>query len=144
MNLVVYLAGEIHTEWRDEVKSKFKHLDFTFVGPQVNHDLSDNIGEVVQGEQANKLAKDQAASDINNFRTQLWMNKADLVIAKFGEEYKQWNTVMDATRAIEHGKPLIIIRPESAIHALKELENRANVTVETIDQAVEVLKYALK
>lgn len=69
------------------------------------------------------------------------MNKSDVVIALFGDKYKQWNTTMDATTAINTGKPLIIIRPKEHIHAMKELSNKANVTVETIDQAIEVLKY---
>lgn len=69
------------------------------------------------------------------------MNKADVVIALFGEKYKQWNTAMDASTAIALNKPLILIRPTDLIHPLKELSNKANVTVETVDQALEVLKY---
>ncbi|NYS35560.1 YtoQ family protein, partial [Streptococcus danieliae] len=34
-----------------------------------------------------------------------------------------------------------LIRPTDLIHPLKELSNKANVTVETVDQALEVLKY---
>lgn len=141
MKFVVYLAGEIHSDWREELQEAAKDLDLVFVGPQDNHDLSDDIGEKVQGEQPGPYYKDRAASDINNFRTQALMEKSDIVIAKFGEKYKQWNTAMDATTAINKGKPLLIIRPEEHIHALKELENKANVTVETTDQAVQVLEY---
>lgn len=143
MNLTVYLAGEIHTNWRDEIKQKAeeKNLPLTFVSPQTNHDRSDNIGEEILGEQPGKYYKDDAASDINNFRTQVLMQKADIVIALFGEKYKQWNTAMDASAAIAMNKPTIIIRPESLIHPLKELSNKANVTVETVDQAIQVLEY---
>lgn len=143
MNLTVYLAGEIHTNWRDEIKQKAeeKNLPLTFVSPQTNHDRSDNIGEEILGEQPGKYYKDDAASDINNFRTQVLMQKADIVIALFGEKYKQWNTAMDASAAITMNKPTIIIRPESLIHPLKELSNKANVTVETVDQAIQVLEY---
>jgi len=143
MNLTVYLAGEIHTNWRDEIRQKAeeKNLPLTFVSPQTNHDRSDNIGEEILGEQPGKYYKDDAASDINNFRTQVLMQKADIVIALFGEKYKQWNTAMDASAAIAMNKPTIIIRPESLIHPLKELSNKANVTVETVDQAIQVLEY---
>ena len=146
MQLTVYLAGQIHDDWRGEViqKSKEKGLKLNFVGPQTDHDLSDNIGEDVLGEQPGSYYKDDAASSINNFRTSVLMNKADFVIALYGEKYKQWNTTMDATTAINLGKPLIIIRPESAIHALKELSNKADVTVETVDQAIEVINYIYK
>src|SRR5690625_4699952 len=143
MELTVYLAGQIHDPWRDELEEKAtaKNLPLTFVSPQTDHDLSDDIGEHILGKQPNALYKDDAASSINNFRTEVLLNKADVVIALFGETYKQWNTAMDASAAITMGKPTIIIRPESLIHPLKELSNRANVTVETVDQAIEVLKY---
>src|SRR5690625_6252285 len=109
MNLTVYLAGEIHTNWREQLSSAAKKddLPLTFVSPQTDHDLSDSIGENILGEQPNKYYRDNAASSINNLRTQVLMNKADVVIALFGEEYKQWNTAMDATTAINSGKPLI-------------------------------------
>lgn len=143
MTFTVYLAGQIHDDWRQTLieKVKEKDLPFEFVSPQTTHDLSDAIGENILGKQPSKYYTDDAASDVNNFRTQVLMNKADIVIALFGKEYRQWNTAMDATTAINTGKPLIIIRPESLIHAIKELSNKANVTVESIDQAVSVLEY---
>mgnify|MGYP006790060625 CR=1 FL=1 len=143
MELTVYLAGQIHDNWREEVaqKAKENNLPLRFVGPQTNHDRSDNIGEEILGEQPTNFYKDDAASNINNFRTQVLMQKADIVIALFGEKYKQWNTAMDASTAIAMNKPTIIIRPESLIHPLKELSNKANVTVETVDQAIDVIRY---
>ncbi|SDO31862.1 YtoQ family protein [Psychrobacillus sp. OK028] len=143
MELTVYLAGQIHDDWREEVakKAKAKNLPLIFVSPQTNHDRSDNIGEEILGKQPSNLYKDDAASNINNFRTQVLLQKADIVIALFGEKYKQWNTAMDASMAIAMNKPTIIIRPESLIHPLKELSNKANVTVETVDQAIDVISY---
>lgn len=143
MELTVYLAGHIHGDWREEVaaKAKEKGLDLNLVGPQTNHSRSDDIGEEIIGEQPNKKYKDDAASDVNNFRTTVLMNKSDIVLALFGEKYKQWNTAMDAATAIATNKPTILVRPESLIHPLKELTNKANVTVETIDQALDVIKY---
>lgn len=143
LNLTVYLAGQIHDDWRDDLAQKAKQQDLplTFVGPQTNHDLSDNIGEDILGEQPNNYYRDNAASDINNLRTQVLMNKSDIVIALFGEKYKQWNTAMDASAAVTLNKPLIIVRPTDLIHPLKELSNKANVTVETIEQALEVIQY---
>lgn len=143
MELTVYLAGQIHDNWRDKVKqiAQAKNLPLTFVSPQTNHDRSDDIGEAILGEQHGALYKDDAASDVNNFRTQVLMQKADIVIALFGEKYKQWNTAMDASTAIAMNKPTILIRPTSLIHPLKELSNKANVTVETVEQALEVIAY---
>ena len=91
IDLTVYLAGEIHSSWREEVETlaKEKDLPLTFVSPQTDHDLSDSIGENILGEQPGKYYRDDAASAVNNLRTQVLMNKADVVIALFGEEYKQ-------------------------------------------------------
>jgi len=143
MKLTVYLAGQIHDDWRQEVeqKAKEKNLPLTFVGPQTNHERSDNVGEDILGKQPGNIFKDDAASSINNLRTQILMQKSDIVIALFGETYKQWNTAMDISAAITMNKPTIIIRPESLVHPLKELSNKANVTVETIDQALDVIAY---
>jgi|SRR5690625_3377029 len=143
MELTVYLAGQIHDDWRDQVeqKAKEKNLPLKFVGPQTNHDRSDDVGEDILGKQPGNDYKDDAASSINNFRTQILMQKSDVVIALFGEKYKQWNTAMDASAAITLNKPTIIIRPESLIHPLKELSNKANVTVDTVEQALDVLAY---
>ncbi|KIH71431.1 YtoQ family protein [Salinicoccus roseus] len=143
MQLTVYLAGQIHDDWREEVKqiADEKNLPLDFVGPQTNHDRSDNIGEDILGEQPSGFCKDDAASAVNNLRTQVLMQKSDVVIALFGEKYKQWNTAMDASAAVTLGKPLIIVRPEELIHPLKELSNKANITVETVEQALDVLAY---
>lgn len=143
MELTVYLAGEIHSNWREDLKKQAeeKNLVLNFVSPQTEHDLSDAIGENILGEQPGDYYRDDAASAINNFRTSILMNKADVVIALFGDKYRQWNTAMDATTAINKNKPLIIIRPKQLIHAMKELSNKADVTVETIDQAIQVLAY---
>lgn len=146
MQLTVYLAGEIHSQWRDEIKEKSQSLKLpvTFVGPMENHDRSDNIGVDILGEQPNAIFKDDAASDLNNFRTEILLNKADVVIARFGEKNKQWNTAMDASAAIAKGKPLILIRPKELHHPLKELSNKANITVETVNQAIKALSYVFE
>ncbi|ALS79880.1 MULTISPECIES: YtoQ family protein [Planococcus] len=146
MRITVYLAGEIHSAWREEIKKKAATLDLPidFVGPMELHERSDNIGEAILGEQPNAVAKDHAASSFNNLRTSVLMHKADLVIALFGEQYKQWNTAMDASTALASGKPVILIRPEKLHHPLKELSRKAHATVETCDQAIKALTYILE
>jgi len=143
LELTVYLAGHIHDNWREEVvnKAKEKELPLTFVGPQTDHEQSDDIGETILGKQPDQLYKDDAASSVNNFRTQVLMEKADIVIVLFGEKFRQWNTAMDASAAITMNKPTIIVRPESLIHPLKELTNKANIAVESLDQALDVVGY---
>lgn len=143
MRLTVYLAGQIHDDWRNQLKAQAeeKNLPIDFVGPMENHDRSDNIGEEILGSQPNALIKDDTASQMNNLRTRVLMNKSDVVLALFGEKYKQWNSAMDAGAAIALDKPLILVRPESLHHPLKELSQKAQVTVETPDQALQALSY---
>lgn len=143
MRLTVYLAGQIHDQWREEIKDLAvqKKLPIDFVGPMEHHGRSDDIGEEIIGKQPNPVLKDEAASQINNLRTQVLMNKSDIVVALFGTTYKQWNTAMDASAAISLGKPLILIRPEELHHPLKELSNKAQVVVEKPEQAVQALSY---
>lgn len=146
MELLVYLAGQIHDDWREQLRKKAEEhgLPILFKGPQEDHDRSDAIGELIKGKQPNAVYRDHAASELNNLRTRIWMQKADVVIALFGEKYRQWNTAMDAAMAIQMGKPLILVRPESLHHPLKELSQRAQVTVETVDQALDALAYVLE
>lgn len=56
MELIVYLAGQIHDNWREEIVTKAREvkLPLKFVGPQTNHDRSDDIGEDILGKQPNK------------------------------------------------------------------------------------------
>ncbi|MFB5663925.1 YtoQ family protein [Alteribacillus sp. HJP-4] len=146
MELNVYLAGQIHDDWREDIRSQARKLDLplTFSGPMENHDRSDNIGEEIYGDQPDNVFKDEAASSINNLRTQILMQKADVVIALFGEKYKQWNSAMDAGIAAASGKPLIIIRPRNLHHPIKELANKAQVVVETPEQALKALAYVFE
>jgi YtoQ family protein len=126
-----------------EIKEKARALGLPieFVGPMENHEYSDFIGEEILGQQPNVILRDEVASKVNNLRTQVLMGKADLVVALFGEKYKQWNTAMDASAALALGKSLIVIRPESLHHPLKELSQKANITVETVEQAMRALSY---
>ncbi len=146
MELTVYLAGQIHDDWRAEVRAEAEKTDLPlcFVGPQEDHALSDNIGEDILGKQPNPRWKDEVASQVNNLRTRVLMGKADVVIALFGEKYRQWNTAMDAASAIALGKPVILIRSPEHHHALKELSERAQLVVETPTQAVAALCYIFR
>lgn len=146
MQLIVYLAGQIHDDWRKQLVkgAEERNLPLLFKGPQENHELSDDIGERIKGKQPNPIFRDHAASEVNNLRTRIWMQKADIVIALFGDKYRQWNTAMDASMALALNKPLILIRPASLHHPLKELAQRAQLVVETPEQALDALAYVFE
>ena len=52
----VYLSGEIHTNWREEIieLSKKEKLEINFTSPNTNHDNSDNCGVEILGPEGTK------------------------------------------------------------------------------------------
>lgn len=141
--ITIYLAGEIHSGWREELR---RHLEergvpFTGVGPQEVHDRSDDIGEEILGEQPGQRYRDLMGGKVNTLRTRVLMGRADVAVAYFSDQYKQWNTATDAGAALALGIPLILVRKEEHVHALKELDALASLTVETLDQAAQALAY---
>ncbi|MEX2467414.1 MAG: YtoQ family protein [Gemmatimonadota bacterium] len=143
--LTIYLAGEIHSPWRDKLRSKVAERDvggdLTWVGPQEVHDRSDDVGEDVLGTQPNARYRDLLGGQINNLRRRVQMGQADLCVAYFGPKYKQWNTAADAGAAAALDVPVILVRDPEHTHALKDLDAFAAVTVETLDQAAAVIAY---
>lgn len=143
--LTIYLAGEIHSGWRDELRdllnSKSLSADIDLVGPQEAHDRSDDIGEDVLGPQPNARYRDLLGGQVNNLRRRIQMNRADLVVAYFGPDYRQWNTAADAGAAAALDVPVILVRDPAHLHALKDLDAFAAVTVETLAQAADVIAY---
>lgn len=142
-DVVIYAAGEIHSEWRDELRRRLEELgvEAEIVGPQEVHDRSDSVGEDILGEQPTPMYRDLTGARVNTLRTRVLMQRADLCIAYFGPKYKQWNTAADAGAAVAGGLPLVLVRPEEHIHALKELDALATLTVETLAQAAQAIAY---
>ncbi|MEM7414677.1 MAG: YtoQ family protein [Gemmatimonadota bacterium] len=142
-DVVIYAAGEIHTAWRDELRKHLEALeiDAEIVGPQEVHDRSDSVGEDILGVQPDARYRDLMGARVNTLRTRVLMQRADLCIAYFGPKYKQWNTASDAGAAVGGGLPLILVRPEEHIHALKELDALATLTVDTLEQAAQAVAY---
>ena len=139
----VYLSGEIHTDWRDEILSSSKGLDITFEGPVTDHELSDDCGVMIMGDEPNKFWHDNKGAKLNAIRTRKGIINADIVIVRFGEKYKQWNAAFDAGFAAALGKSLIIIHNSEHQHALKEVDAAALAVVENPKQVVQILKYVL-
>jgi YtoQ family protein len=141
--VVIYAAGEIHSDWRTELRGALagRGVEAELVGPQEVHDRSDSVGEDILGEQPGPAYRDLAGARVNTLRTRVLMQRADLCVAYFGPEYKQWNTAADAGAAVALGLPLLLVRPEEHVHALKELDALATLTVESLDQAAEAIAY---
>ena len=128
--LNIYLSGEIHTNWRDEVIKlcKNENLSIKFSSPNTDHESSDNCGVEILGSEENNYWKDNKGASINSIRTKKAIKDSDVVIVKFGEKYKQWNAAFDAGYASALNKPLIIMHNVENQHALKEVDAAASTS----------------
>ncbi len=143
MQLTVYLAGEIHNDWRGEVISACTSmgLDINFLGPITDHGASDDCGVEIMGAEPDKFWHDHKGAKLNAIRTRTAINRADIVVVRFGEKYKQWNAAFDAGYAAALGKSLVIMHGSDHQHALKEVDAAALAVVETADQVAAILTY---
>jgi len=143
VELKVYLSGEIHSDWRDQIVqgTRAEHLPVEFLNPIIDHDASDNVGVDILGDEDKPFWKDHKAAKINSIRIRTGIEQADVVVVKFGEQYRQWNAAFDAGYTVAKGKPLIVIHPAEITHQLKEVDASAVAVAETSAQVVEILKY---
>ena len=141
--LKVYLSGEIHTDWREQITQGAKGLDVTFDGPVTDHAASDDCGVAILGAEPDKNWHDRKGAQINAIRTRKGIADADVVVVRFGEKYKQWNAAFDAGYAAALGKSLIILHGAEHAHALKEVDAAALAVAEDPAQVVQILRYVL-
>lgn len=141
--LTVYLSGEIHTDWRDEVAEAADGLDVTFTGPVTDHAASDDCGVAILGAEASKFWHDHKGAKLNAIRTRHGIETADIVVVRFGAQYKQWNAAFDAGYAAALGKPLIIVSLPEHQHALKEVHGAALAACDEPVQVAQILRYVL-
>ena len=143
MSLNVYLSGEIHTDWRDQITTAADGLGVSFSGPVTDHEASDDCGVRILGAEPNKFWHDHKGAKINAIRTRKAIADADIVVVRFGDKYKQWNAAFDAGYASALGKSLIIMHGAEHQHALKEVDAAALAVVETPAEIVRILQYVI-
>ena len=146
MDWNVYFSGEIHTDWRDQIKDGIAAagLPVECSGPVTDHGASDDCGISILGAEANKFWHDNKGAGINAIRTRTLIERADLVVVRFGEKYKQWNAAFDAGFAAALDKPLIVMHGPEHQHPLKEVDRAALAVVETPEQVVKILRYVIE
>ena len=143
MTLNVYLSGEIHTDWREQIVEGAGGLDVSFSAPVTAHAASDDCGEAILGAEDNKFWHDNKGANLNAIRTRHGIQNADIVVVRFGEKYKQWNAAFDAGYAAALGKSLIVMHGPEHQHPLKEVDAAALAVVEEPQQVVDILRYVL-
>lgn len=141
--LKVYLSGEIHTDWREQIIDGAKGLDVAFDSPVTDHGASDDCGVAILGEEPDKFWHDRKGAQINAIRTRKGIADADVVLVRFGDQYKQWNAAFDAGYAAALGKSLIILHGPDHQHALKEVDAAALAVASEPAQVVQILRYVL-
>ncbi len=142
MEWEVYLSGEIHTPWREEIieGTRQRNLPMFFSSPVTDHPASDAAGDVL-GPEDQGFWRDHKSAKVNAIRTRTLLENCDLAIIRFGETYKQWNAAFDAGYCAATGTPYITLHPEDLIHPLKEVDAAAFAWATTTEQVVEILQY---
>ena len=140
----VYLAGEIHSDWRERIAAGAEQaqLPVAFYAPITDHGASDNCGVDILGAEESPFWKDHKGAQINAIRTRTLIRDADLVVVRFGDQYRQWNAAFDAGFAAALGKPLIILHDPDLAHPLKEVDAAALAVATEPEQVVDILRYA--
>ena len=145
MNWNVYLSGEIHSDWRERIAAGVRESDLpvTLLAPITDHDASDACGVRILGEEPKSFWADHKGAGVNAVRTRSLIEKADVVVVRFGDKFRQWNAAFDAGFAAALGKTIITVHPPGLDHALKEVDRAAMAVAETPEQVVEILRYAV-
>ena len=75
----VYLAGEIHSNWRDEIEQLAKQagLSIQFSSPVTDHTASDMCGVDILGAEESEFWRDHKGAGINSIRTTTLIKNAD-------------------------------------------------------------------
>lgn len=146
----VYLAGEIHSDWRERIEAGVREaeLPVAFSAPVTDHAASDDAasddaGAGTLGEEAESFWRDHKGAGVNAIRTQTLIRDADVVVVRFGDRYRQWNAAFDAGCAAALGKPIVTLHDAELDHALKEVDRAAQATARTAEQVVDVLRYVI-
>ena len=141
-NWSVYLSGEIHTDWREQIEqgAKAQDLAVSFTSPITDHAASDAAGDMLKPE-SEGFWRDHKSSKVNGIRTKTLIENCDIAVIRFGDQYKQWNAAFDAGYCAALGTPYITLHDDSIIHPLKEVDASAMAWAQTPAQVVEILKY---
>jgi len=142
----VYLSGEIHSDWRERIREGVEaaELPVTLSSPVIDHGASDDCGVAILGQEETPFWKDHKGAKVNAIRTRTLIEKADVVVVRFGDKFRQWNAAFDAGYAAALGKAIITLHSPELTHALKEVDGAALAVAETPDQVVRVLEYVIR
>ena len=145
MNWTVYLSGEIHTDWREQIidGAGALSLPVDFTSAVTDHEASDAAGDMLEPESSGYW-RDHKSSQVNAIRTRTLLAKCDIAVVRFGDQYKQWNAAFDAGYCAAAGTPYISLHNADIIHPLKEVDAAAMAWAQTPAEVVQVLTYVTR
>ena len=144
MSWTVYLSGEIHTDWREQIIAGTTALDLpvVFTSAVTDHEASDAAGDLLEPASSGYW-RDHKSSGVNAIRTRTLLAQCDIAVVRFGDQYKQWNAAFDAGYCAALGKPYITLHDDNIVHPLKEVDSAAMAWAQTPSQVVELLNYVI-
>ncbi|MEC8823923.1 MAG: YtoQ family protein, partial [Pseudomonadota bacterium] len=77
----VYLSGEIHTDWREQIAAgaEAAGLPVEFTSANTDHESSDAAGDFL-GKPENNFWRDHQSSKVNAIRTKTLLEQCDLAV----------------------------------------------------------------
>jgi YtoQ family protein len=144
MHWNVYLSGEIHSDWRQQIIAGAEQLTLpiSFHSANTDHAASDAAGDFL-APQSEGFWRDHKSAKVNGIRTRKLIKDCDIAVIRFGDKYKQWNAAFDAGVCAALDKPYITLHDENIIHPLKEVNAEAMAWATTPQQVIEILKYTI-
>lgn len=144
MSFKVYLSGEIHTDWRQQIIDGCQSLDLDvqFSSPVTNHEASDAAGDLLEPS-ADGYWRDHKSAKVNAIRIRTLIENCDMAVIRFGNQYKQWNAAFDAGYCAALRKPYVTLHDTDIVHALKEVDAAAQAWAQNTEQVIRLIHYTI-
>ncbi len=145
MSWTIYLAGEIHTDWREQIIEQARQLELPleFTSAITDHQASDAAGDAL-GAESVSFWRDHKSAKVNAIRSQKLIGECDLAIIRFGSQYKQWNAAFEAGYCSALDIPYITLHDETLVHPLKEVDANSLAWTKDVDEVMSVLSYIVR
>ena len=87
----VYLSGEIHSDWREQIAEGVaaKGLPVELSSPNTSHEDSDDCAALILGMEEMRPNWDRIGAKMNSIRTKTLLEDADVVVVRFGDKYRR-------------------------------------------------------
>jgi len=106
MQWQVYLSGEIHTDWREQIIEGCKAADSIFTLLQPSPTTMPVMRQAHLGGEEKPFWRDNRSAKVNAIRIQILTESCDIAVIRFGDKYKQWNAGLMQDIALRWANPI--------------------------------------